>query len=332
MRMSIEKWKKGAAEAKSQINKEVSQECSCNEIFISKKLITACVLSALLSGAAVFTAVRLGGLSTTQEIQNLIKSCNNLDERLKNINKTVLILSDSVGSIKSEIKADQENLAYIYSKIASLQKDVTVIKDSLYIDTTPTPEAEMQNMTADQISFIETFENLVNEGAPFEEFLKSFESKFDVSTYASGKDLLLFKSTQVLSVADLQKLFSNVAKSEFGMNLNETFWEKQKRIIKETFVNALTIKKDEETKQEENKEELKEDDKTLFAKACESMNSGKLEETIELLAKIDEGHDDVTKFISQAKQRVGLAKAFEAFKKEFISVASNSTEPSQEEK
>lgn len=310
------------------VDEEISKNCSCSESFFDRKLITACITSALIAGIGVFSAIKLGMSTTEKELKVISKNYEALDEKVKNVKKLVSSLESSLSSVTSDVKSSQDNFAYIYSKIASLQKDVTSIKENFHIDAV-TRDADLQNMSADQISFIEALETLTKEGAPLGEFLKSYNGKFDVTTYVSGKNLLEFVDVKILSIAELQKIFANVGQSEFGISLNETFWEKQKRIIKEKFVNAITIKRNEEDGSEnvsssaDVQAQEKIDDKALFAKASECVKDGKIEQAVEILGKIETGHPDITKFISQAKERISLDKAFAAFKKEFISVSSD---------
>lgn len=317
------------------VNEEISKNCSCSESFFDKKLITACLMSALIAGIGVFAAVKLEISSAEKSLEIISKNYEILDEKLKNIKKLAISLEQSIVSIQQDAKSGQDNFAYIYSKIASLQKDISYIKDNFHIGDMQR-DTELQNMPADQISFIESFETLIKEGAPLEEFLKSFDDKVDITTYVSGKDLLEFKGIKVLSADELQKVFANIGQSEFGISLNETFWEKQKRIIKEKFVNAITIKKNNENSsadkgQEEEQIIEQSDDKTLFAKASEYMKEGKIIQAVAILEKIEKGHADIAKFISKAKQRIALDEAFAKFKKEFISVATNTSKEAKSE-
>ncbi len=310
------------------VNEKISKDCSCSENFFDRKLVTTCITSALIAGVGVFSAIKLGMNTTENELKIISKNYEMLNEKVKNVKNLVSSLESSLSSATSEIKSSQNNFAYIYSKIASLQKDITSIKEKFHMDDA-THGDDLQNMSASQISFIESLETLAKEGAPLGEFLKSYNGKFDVTTYVSGKNLLKFVDLKILSIEELQKIFANIGQSEFGISLNETFWEKQKRIIKEKFVNAITIKKNgKEDSQatnssEDNQSQEKFDDKALFAQASESIKAGKIEQAVEILTKIKTEHPDITKFVSQAKQRISLDKAFVAFRKEFISVSSD---------
>lgn len=311
------------------VNEEISKNCACSESFFDKKLIASCLISALIAGFGVFGAVKLSIISIEKEMRLISKNYEVVDEKLKNIENIVSSLESSAASMQNEMKSGQENFAYVYSKLAYLQKDVASIKENFHMDNIPTTyDAELKNMSADQISFIESLETLVHEGAPFGEFLKTYDGKFSITTFASGKNLMEFVDVKTLSIDELQKVFSNIAQSEFSISLNETFWEKQKRIIKEKFVNAITIKKNDEEnkikKEDESKEKI--DDKVLFANASEYIKDANIEQALEILEKIEKGYPEITTFIAQAKQRILLNKAFTSFKKEFISTAPEASE------
>jgi hypothetical protein len=179
-------------------------------------------------------------------------------------------------------------------------------------------DVDLKNLSSEQITFLESFEALVNEGAPFVGFLKSHEEKINIEKYGSGKELKEFASKKVPSVSDLKKEFLNVGQSEFGISLNETFWEKQKRIIKEKIVNSVKIT-DSDAEDEKNvvSKNGAQDDKLIFTEASERIKAGKIEEALVVLEKIEQHHPDLNKFMKNAKQRVALVKAFAEFKKEF---------------
>ncbi len=308
------------------ISENASKECACSNRFLDKRFIATCLTSIVLAGTGAFCVIKLGTYSYEQDIQKISKKYDSLTEKLQNIYNSIAALESSFSKAKQESNKNQEKFAYVYSKIASIQQDISLIKNEFHIDDKNTTDPDLQKMSVDQVSFLESLETLINEGAPFAEFLKS-KPKFNVQKYQTGKALLDFAEQKVPSISELQKTFTNVGSSEFGISLNETFWEKQKRVIKEKFTQAITIKRN-DNDNEQTTETL--DDKSLFAKASEYMNDGKIEEAVATLEKIESYHEDLNKFIKSAKQRIDLSQAFVAFKKEFIEIETKSADSNKE--
>ena len=310
-------------EKKKSYLESIYESCYCNGNFFDKKLLTGCLISSVVSIAGVFIVLKLSMDSHESRIQQVIDNNKLIEDRLKSVGSSVSDLDNSIKSIKSELESGHENSAYIYTSIASMQKDLSAIKKQFHMDddkdSAVSPESA-QKLSADQISFINSFETLVLDGAPFDSFLKSYEEKIDISKYAVGKELLEFSSTKTKSVSELQKDFEVIGQSEFGMTHSETFWEKQKRIIKEKLSDAIKIKKAEDAKENptDKIDEKELDDKTLYSMAAEFLADDNLKDAVEVLEKMKIENSDLSGFIKNAKTRVKLNELFQKFKNEFL--------------
>jgi hypothetical protein len=191
---------------------------------------------------------------------------------------------------------------------------MSVIKSSLHIDT-DTLAPEIRSLSPDNIAFINSLETLVRDGAPFDSFIES--SKFDMKRYSSSESLMNFAKLHVRSISQLHRDGRTIGSSLFGTSSAESFWDKQKRKIKEGFLDAIQIKKTDDkatTVPSEN-----EDDKTLFEKALKSLADGQLATASEMLENIQSKNKDINDLITCVQQRIKLDNAFCEFKKEFVS-------------
>jgi prefoldin subunit 5 len=302
------------------VDEEIGKNCLCSEKFFDRKIITSCLLSAAIAGICVFGALRVTMHSLNEEIKTISQNSENSKRKLQEVTQQVDSINKSLATFEKDLKSSREDIAYMYSKMASVQNSISSIKNEFHItEKSSIKDMDLKNLSAEQISFIEAFESLINEGAPFMEFIKSNEDKIDITKYESGKELKEFADQKVSSVSDLQKEFLNVGQSEFDISLNETFWEKQKRIIKEKIVNSVKIKNaDDDSSKNVVSEDGAWDDRLIFTEAAEHMKAGRVEDALSTLEKIKQYHPDLNKFIKNAEQRVALTKVFGEFKKEFI--------------
>lgn len=289
-------------------------KCNSSINFFDKKMMAGCAFSAVVAVASVFIIMKIGMNYHEEKIQELTENYASIDTRVKGLSESISVLNSSIESIKADFKEGKESSSYIYTSIASLQKDLSNIKKDLHIKADDI-EDSVKKLPSEKISFIESFENLVKDGAPFDSFLDSYSEKIDMKKYASSNEILKFKKSNTKSEASLKKDFESVGASVFEKSFDESFWEKQKRVIKEKIVNAVKIRKTDE-KAEAIDESL--DDKSLFEKASEFIADGEFEKSLAALEKIKMEHKDLSSLISDVKKRVELDRNFEEFKKEFI--------------
>lgn len=306
-----------------------TKNCKFDASFVNKNLVITCIISSVI---ASIIAISVAQIDVKSHESNLDKLANEHLKINKILEEKIATIESSLSSIKSDIKANQENSSYIYTNIASLQEDIGIIKKDFRIDNSKgnnKNKFDATKMSADEISFINLLETLINEGAPFEDFVKSYDGKVDASKYESWKKLSALSNAKVKSMQELKKDFANVGMSEFGIEISETFWEKQKRIIKEKVIDAIKIKKTDDKNNAEaekvNKDEDSTlDDKSLFGKASELISDDKLEDSVAVLEKIKQYHPDLIALIKDANQRINLLKIFTEFKDEFTKAGSKS--------
>ena len=314
--------KKGKLEKQSDVDvieNDINEEkfidkCNSSINFFDKKMMAGCAFSAVVAVASVFIIMKIGMNYHEEKIQELTENYASIETKVKGLSESISLLNSSIESIKTEFKDRKENSSYIYTSLASLQKDLSNIKKELHIKTDDI-EDSVKKLPSEKISFIESFENLMKDGAPFDSFLESCSEKIDMKKYASSSEILKFKKSNIKSGDSLKKDFESVGIAVFEKSFDESFWEKQKRVIKEKIVNAVKIKKTDE-KAEIMNENL--DNKTLFEKASEFIVDGEFEKSLEVLEKIKTENKNISSLISDIKKRVDLEKAFKEFKKEFI--------------
>lgn len=234
------------------------------------------------------------------------------DAKVRNLKEIANNIETNINSIKEEINNNKENVAYVYTKIAAIQKDIAIIKDKLHIENAQA-NTDVKKMRADDVNFIDALESLVMEGAPFADFIKQQKKRNILAKYASWKALNRFANDKIDSLQELQKDFVNIAQSEFGITINESFWEKQKRVIKEKIMNVMRIKKG---NPDDDKPDL--DDHSLLLNAASCINDGNIKESMEFLKNLKKRSDVMEKFIKKAEKRIQLNDAFYEFKTEFV--------------
>jgi hypothetical protein len=300
----------------SSIDENVSRACSCSNCFLDKRLIMACVISSAITGIGVFWAVHREINLNNDRTQLLSQELDILRDKTRDVSKDVASLETIVNSLAQESKNTQEKFTYLYSKIALIQKDTSHIKKSLHVLDEEKVSEDKPLMSPDQNAFIDQFMLLVQAGTPFLDFLKSYEGKLNLDEYPSKEKILHFADQKVLSVEELQQLIRSVGEAEFGIRSDETFWDRQKRVIKEKIVNAVTIgggKKDDDHK----------DAQTLFSQAVTKIQDGEVSEAISSLEQIKDPPESLRSFMDEAKKRDELAKVAETFRTEFSRIGFN---------
>jgi hypothetical protein len=278
-----------------------------------------CLVSSVVSVFFVIILFRLGGedLFFENRQTELFEKQRVLSKKIQELDLKIKSLGVDFTDMKTEIGKGKENDSYIYSSIAGIQEDISIIKSLLHVSE-PKKQGDDsldENISAELATFISGFQALVKDGAPFEGYYNANKTIIDVSDYETWPALVKYQSTSTPSIAVLEKKVNNLAKNEFGINTTETFLRRQVRILKEKFCNAIRISK-------KDLPNLKEENETInigevVAKAVILIRDGRLEEAVQLFETIEESNQELLRFVQDAKSRLALDKAFAAFAEEF---------------
>ena len=286
-----------------------------NEFSMDKKLIMACVLSALVSVGTVLVITKISQNYHDKEIQSLVEDNVALESKINSINETLEALDSKIDGVKTECKSSKENSAYLYTTLSSLQKDISIIKTKLNIQNEQHDD-KTTNLAPEKKKFIDSFENLIKDGAPFDSFLESNKNKIDMTKYKTTDNLVRFSTQSIKSLSDLKKDYANVGSIVFNTNFEESFWERQKRKITEKISEAITIRKfDEKSSPISNSAD---NDKTKFEKAGKLLTDEKYEDAINLFNSTKIENESFGNFLNELKKRWNLEKAFLDFKTEYM--------------
>ncbi|MDR1234075.1 MAG: hypothetical protein LBJ92_02950 [Holosporales bacterium] len=286
--------------------------------FYGKSLYTY-LFNACLSFACAFFFLKVWTDQHDRELQTITEKCNSLESKIKVTADSLADIMNSIDSIKEDLKTDKENSSYIYTSIASLQKDIEHIKTEINIKNEESEEELAKALLPEKMEFITSFENLVKDGAPFNNFITANAEKIDMKKYRSNNEIMKFSEITVKPISALKKMFASVSMATFDTIIEESFWEKQKRIIKESILGAFRFgnsKKDGDTLSSET------DDKSRFKAAANAFDEGNLEESIDLLSQLRTENDELNTLISDFRKRIELDKAFKTFKDEFLETES----------
>ena len=291
--------------------------------FLDKKLIMGCAVSALVSVITVFVIMKMGLNYHEKKIHSIAENCASIETRVKSIVESISDLNSAMNSLKSEWKGEKESSSYLYTSISSLQNDVAVIKEKLNIDTAQS-EDSVKKLSSEKGAFIDSFENLIKDGAPFDSFLDSYGDKIDMKKYQTADELIKFSKQNVKSLTDLKKDYASVGYTIFQTNFEESFWEKQKRVIKEKISEAIKISRsDDESGTNDDSSKLS--DKAKFEKVGKLLSDGKYSDAVKILESLKIENDDLGPFTANVKKRQNLEAAFFEFKKEFIEMEGGSS-------
>lgn len=288
-----------------------------------KKLIAGCVLSAVVSVLTVFVIMKVGLNYHEEKIQAIAENYASLDTRIKSVVESIADLNSSIESLKLEWKDAKEHSSYLYTNLSALQKDVSIIKEKLGI-TEGNSNDITKKLSSEKGTFIESLDNLVKEGAPFDTVLESYREKIDMKEYSTSEILVKYANQNTKSLAELKKDFASVGYDIFKTNFEESFWEKQKRIIKEKISEAIKIRKNDESENSVDYSSLS--DKEKFEKAGNLLSDQKYAESIKILSSLKIDNEDLGLLITNIKKRQGLEEAFSEFKKEFMEIEENRKE------
>jgi archaellum component FlaC len=299
--------------------------CSCfDSSFLDRRLVTGCVVSAVISVVTAFVITKVGFNSQDKSIQEIAENCESIDNKIRATVDSISSLNVVIESLKEELKSGKNDLTYIYVTLSALQRDISAIKQKFPIETVP--DDVMQKLSSENASFIESLENLVKDGVPFDGFIESCSSKIDIEKYISSGRLLGFAKQNTKSVDSLHKDFIAVGEKVFEVKFTESFWERQKRFIKEKITEAIKIRKTDDDG--ETSDEM--DDKTLFELASKHLSDGKTNEALITLEKIKMSEENLQALVSDLRKRVELENAFFEFKKEFVEAGTRPAKPEGE--
>ena len=262
---------------------------------------------------SAFFIMKIGMAYRDERIIKLKNQLDTYDIKLQSALTSIDEIKTSLESVQTEMKNNKDSSSYSLVRLASLLKDVQQIKEALHINS-ESLEDSIKQLPSDKRDFIETFENLIKDGVPFNSFLESNTDKINMDKYAASKSILKFKDTNAKSIEALKKDFVAIGASVFGASDNESFWTKQLRIFKEKFFNAVRIESSNEANQNLGNNL---DDKVLFEKAQGYINDGKSKEALEVLNKIKTDNQDILTLKSELSTRIELDDVFQKFKREF---------------
>jgi hypothetical protein len=306
-------------------NKKVKQDLPCDNVVssaedngfgagVDRKLLVNCVLSIAVAMVVTFATMKIGMSYHDDKIQELFEHCSTLENEIKAISESVVTISTDLSAIQTEMKADKETAARVYSSVSSLQREIESIKKELHIEQVQLPENvdteknEQHVLSPKEKEFIESLEHMIESGVPFADYVQSKALEIDLTSYSSYKSLMEFAKENVKSGADLMKECAAVGETVFAMNVNESFWEKHKRIIKEKIVGAIKL----------GHENTGTDDKTIFKNACQQLADGDIAGALVLLQQIKTEHEALHLLITDMKKRSDLNESFSMLKDEFL--------------
>lgn len=299
--------------------------------FWSRRLVVACLISSAISVATVFILMRSGLSYHDERFQKLDDDRIALDNKITAVTDSIKMIETTIEEIKSEWKSTKENSSYLYTTISSVQKDVNTIKEKLNIETEKA-DVQIEKLAPEKRAFLDAFETLVKDGAPFESFLESNTTKIDMTKYHSSADLIKLSKQNIKSLTDLKKDYAAVGNAVFKTNFEESFWERQKRIIKEKISEAIKIRKFDKDSVPAD-DSSSDNDKAKFEKVGKLLADEKYSDAVTILDSMKIETEVFDNFLTDIKKRLQLEKTFDEFKKEFLQVESTNTDlPDSEQK
>ena len=284
--------------------------------FMGKRIAVACILSAMVAVGSVYTMIKEELSCNDAKIQNIDENSIVLTKKIDSLAEKLEELETSLNTLQSEWTTSKENSSYVSTTLTSMKKDVLIIKEKLNIENEPVNK-QIEKLSTDKKSFIDAFENLIKDGAPFDSFLESNKTKIDMTKYRSADALIKLSTQNIKSLTDLKKDYTNVGNIVFETHFEESFWEKQKRIIKEKISEAIKFRRfnEESTPLETS---TSEPNRTKYEKAGEFLSEEKYDEAIKILNSMKVCNENYGNLLIDLKKRWELEKAFAEFKCEFI--------------
>ena len=284
------------------------------ETFWTTRLFSACVMTLLVSASISYFIVKIGLDSSNQKIRSVEEDAISIGAKIDAFNKDLTQIESEINDIKNDIKLSKEKFSYWYTSISKLQNVITKIQEKIGIDEIQI-DKKLENISPEKREFIDSFENLIKDGAPFDSYLESNDGKIDIKKYQSSEDLLKLSNQKVKSLNDLKKDYISVGNSIFQQNFEESFWERQKRKITEKIKNAIKIEKI-----DEKSERMIFSDMENYEKAGKLIDDAKYADAIDLLEQIKIDNETLGNFIIDLKKRKYLEDVFYKFKQEYIDI------------
>jgi hypothetical protein len=278
------------------------------------------ILNTCVSTIFAFVVLKMWITQYGEDLQEITNRHALLETRVKSIADSIDNLCTKLESITNELKSEKENSSYLYTSVASLQKDIELIKDEININVKPHDDSDSKALPPDKKEFIESLENLITDGAPFANFLTANSKKIEMKKYSTGEDLIKFSEVTVKSAHSIKNAFALVGVDVFDTFVEESFWEKQKRIIKDKILNAFKIQK--KTNLDNLEQIPQNEDKSVFEAAHYAAKNGDFEKSSKILEKINRQSKELSDLILDLKKRSDLEKSFQKFKTEFIELES----------
>jgi hypothetical protein len=283
-------------------------------MYFDKASIVACILSACVALVCSFTVLRIGVNYHDEKIELVSNSISTIEMKMKDVDNLILAIKEEVSLIKEDSKSNKENLAYLYSGVASLQKEIGIIRTVLNLQKDDNDDS-VKDLPSDKRNFIESLENLVKDGAPFDGLITSYSGRIDMNGYARSKRLVEYSKDVIKSVETIKKDFEVIGRVALNIRLVESFWVRQKRLISEKIASIIKIY---DKGKDEKLEEIM-DDKILFKSAYDKLSRGDIGRCLNLLERIKTEDEGLGNLISDIRKRIELDSAFLEFKVEFVS-------------
>jgi hypothetical protein len=284
---------------------------------LDRTSITACVLGACVALVCSFTVLKIGINYHSEKIDLLSSNIANIEARLKIVDGLISTVESEIDKINKDSKSNKENLSYLYSGVASLQKEIGIVKGVLNLQQNDNDDS-VNGLPPNERQFIESLESLIKDGAPIDGLIASHSDKIDMDNYACSRKLNEYSKEATKSLDVIKKDFIIIGKLLFNIELAESFWARQKRLVREKIASMIKI----HDKDAEKVSEEVTDDKALFEMAFDRLSKEDAVQCLVYLEKIKMDDEKLNSLISDVRKRIDLDLAFTEFKNEFILAAS----------
>ncbi|MDR1365194.1 MAG: hypothetical protein LBJ42_01240 [Holosporales bacterium] len=284
---------------------------------VDRKLLTNCVLSVAVAMVVTFVTMKVAMNYHDDKIRELIESHSALEDKVRAVSEATTDAASSLSAIQAEMKADKETVTQACVAIKSIQDEIKSVKEMMSVthnhpQNVPTIEdspKENRKKALRKKEFLEQLERNKNEGSPFDKDLKALAQQYDITKCKKSYERVLELSKKsVETKVALAERCERVGAVVFKIaGMDESFWEKQGRLIREKIVGAINL----------GKENTEEDDKTLIRKARYQL-TGDIAGALATLEKVKTKHDAIATLTERTRERAQLDEAFAIFKEEFI--------------
>ncbi|MDR0630653.1 MAG: hypothetical protein LBF70_01300 [Holosporales bacterium] len=293
---------------KISINKSSKVSENYKSLLFNKKFIIICSWSVCISIIFGFFTLKIWLKHSDEKINIINNDIAQINNQNIAIDNTISKIDEEIKTIKLDVKTNKDNFNYLKTSIAAIKKELDIIK--IELNSKNKEHDESINPSPDHKNFLEALEKCVSDGTPFADLIASYKHKININNYNYGAELIRFCNETIKTLNTLKEDFLNIGSYTFKTKFKESFWKKQKRLIKEKILNAIRF----------NKPNKSFDDKTLFEMANNALTDGNIELALEYLKKINIKNNKIDLLINDLKKRHELNIAFAEFKKEFISL------------